>query len=308
MSDSLNNMLLSICVPAFNQKQALAQTLQTLECSLSQNTTLIQEIEILVSNNASTDGTPLEREFWQQRGITWFDQTENLGFRGNLQFLSSKASGDFVWFIGCGEIVDERSLVNLCKWLPEESLDLITVGTGAPIVDRNAFHKFKKATKQFLPAPLYAEAVAGNIYSSSILKNLSSAPSITGNAWPHIEIALNSVKEIPGLRAGRFDQPLVALGRDEDGWWLKDGSYELLLTHVQLLCSEFGAVKSPWLLMKRIEISTTGIWQAFKLESGRIGKPIHVDGKHLTSKIAGSFLAKQTLLLLRVFKYVKILE
>ena len=80
---------LSIAIPTFNRASSLKNTLERFQYQIKKIPVDIQNnIEILVSNNASTDDTKKTlQEFDDVEFIKYWDQEENIGLDGNIFFL-----------------------------------------------------------------------------------------------------------------------------------------------------------------------------------------------------------------------------
>lgn len=114
--DNSNMTLLSICVPTFNRSALLHENLLSL---LEQWN---EKIEIIVSDNASTDetGQIVETLIKENPGkIHYFRQPKNLGSEGNFDFCFSKAAGDFVWILGDDDRLSKNCLPFLLSILEE---------------------------------------------------------------------------------------------------------------------------------------------------------------------------------------------
>ncbi len=118
LNDSVmpNRPLLSICIPTYNRKNKLVQTLGCLipQCSG-------QNIEIVVSDNASDDGTAehclqiaSSNEFFH-----YYRQESNVGFPGNLISALSKASSKYLWMLGDDEVLHPEAVVRVLAAIKE---------------------------------------------------------------------------------------------------------------------------------------------------------------------------------------------
>jgi glycosyltransferase involved in cell wall biosynthesis len=93
--------ILTIAIPTFNRKKAL-------ELQLNELLKLkFEDIEILVSDNDSNDGT---RQLLQSLNselplLNKIRNETNLGFDGNIKCLYKAASGKFVWFLSDDDLV-----------------------------------------------------------------------------------------------------------------------------------------------------------------------------------------------------------
>lgn len=106
--DNLKHPLLSICIPTYNHIEYLKNCLQyVIEASKAYE----KEIEIIISDNCSTDGT---KEYISQLNIPnlkYYRNEINLGFNKNLFLLvDDYATGDFVWTIGDDDYISKDSI------------------------------------------------------------------------------------------------------------------------------------------------------------------------------------------------------
>lgn len=90
--------VLTVAIPTFNRARYLAKSLRMLCVQAGDN----PFVEIFVSDNASTDDTPLVTEFYAKRyaNVRIVRQQENIGGANNFAFLRRQARGRFVVTIG----------------------------------------------------------------------------------------------------------------------------------------------------------------------------------------------------------------
>ncbi len=108
--------LLSICIPTFNRAPFLAELLETL---LPQLPALGEQVELLLSDNASTDNTPQVVASFQQRGlrIRSIRNPENLGADGNFLQCLSLATGRYLWLLGDDDLPTPHAVPQLVSLL-----------------------------------------------------------------------------------------------------------------------------------------------------------------------------------------------
>ena len=133
-------MLLSICIPTFNRCGPLLELLHSIEVSLS---TLPdgEEIEVIVSDNASTDGTEkaILSVMARMPYVSYVRSTENRGFAYNLNRSVSLASGQYCWLLGSDDRIVPASLRHIIDRLSDEPTILI----GTPITNKQPRNFFK---------------------------------------------------------------------------------------------------------------------------------------------------------------------
>jgi abequosyltransferase len=94
-------MKLSICIPTYNRREELLRLLTSIEVALA-NFSTAGQVEVVVSDNASTDGTELDIPAAQERlpCLHYFRNETNQGFAANLNRVIALASGTYCWLMG----------------------------------------------------------------------------------------------------------------------------------------------------------------------------------------------------------------
>lgn len=117
---TMNQPLLTIAIPTYNRAVWLDCTLDILRREVLG---FGDQIEVLVSNNASTDDTAaIIARHRSEDGITFFEQAENIGAVRNIQFLTKHARGKYLWVLGDDDFIYHGFLSRLLK-LMVQNLD-----------------------------------------------------------------------------------------------------------------------------------------------------------------------------------------
>ena len=108
--------LLSICIPTYNRKNKLESTLS---CLIPQ--CLGKNVEIVVSDNASDDGTAkyCMIQACDHTFFSYFRQKKNVGFSDNLITVLSKAKGKYLWTLGDDEALHTEVVTYLLDTITE---------------------------------------------------------------------------------------------------------------------------------------------------------------------------------------------
>lgn len=93
--------LLSICMPTYNRSQKAYNQLKF----LLTETINMNDVEIIVANNASSDDTE-ERllSLNNNNSFSYIKNQENIGIIRNINVLVKRASGKYIWIIGDDDI------------------------------------------------------------------------------------------------------------------------------------------------------------------------------------------------------------
>jgi glycosyltransferase involved in cell wall biosynthesis len=111
------NLLLSLCIPTYNRlpllKEALSAIIDQIDDKISPS------VEILISNNASTDGTELYVNeiiaTYSHLQIKYFCNEENIGADGNIYCVTRKAEGEWIYMLSDDDVLLPGGLAKLLE-------------------------------------------------------------------------------------------------------------------------------------------------------------------------------------------------
>lgn len=156
-------ILLSICVPNFDHLDGLKKQESYLRSVAGEFGDIV---EILVSDNASSDGSQRYLEDWKDFAEVVVN-AKNVGFEGNCQILAGVASGRWIWLLGSGDVPESELGVQLRELarLPEK--------IGQVFGRDNSYQ-------------LICPFISDQIWSASALRSTLHRTEHFGDAWPHI--------------------------------------------------------------------------------------------------------------------------
>ena len=208
-------VFLSIAVPVYNQAGDLLRTLESLDLvGLTEH----NQVEILISDNGSSDKTPSIAFSWAakyQRSFA-YSQEVNIGFSGNFDFLAQKASGQYLWVIGAGDVLVGRSLESLFELLEVQEPDWAVVNGNYSDTEVSFSGPYFEVgdTKRTCKVPVFSHAVSLNIIKTDLARQrirqdvFFDTASVTGRRtnigtldiwegetryWPHLESIANQL-------------------------------------------------------------------------------------------------------------------
>lgn len=172
--------LLTIGIPTFNGARRIGHTLESVLKQLPKE--LESQVDILVSDNASTDDTSAIIQAFQARHsvrITYSKNNENLGYDRNVDMLFKKASGKYVWMLGDDDVLREGAL--------QRVLALLKQHPGLKAVQVN-FDKYDPALDHIveqvqIPDDLYCDNAESFLLNSRGRYGAISALIIDRDAW-----------------------------------------------------------------------------------------------------------------------------
>ncbi len=129
-----NEPLVSICIPAYNNADTLAETMRCVQNQTWKN------IELIVVDDHSTDGTAEVAKANADHRTRVYENETNLGMSGNWNRCLSLCSGKYIKLLCADDLLDAdliRREVNLLEADPE----VVMVSTDTRFIDPNGNEK-----------------------------------------------------------------------------------------------------------------------------------------------------------------------
>lgn len=133
---------LSIVIPTFNGAPHIRQALDSI---VSQLEDINEEVEVVISDNASTDQIQeIIREYQANYPfIKYFRNEENVGPVKNLDMSVLRSNGKYAWFFGDDDRMKEGGILYLLKILNQYNYNLSFISVNADIYGSNWICKAK---------------------------------------------------------------------------------------------------------------------------------------------------------------------
>ena len=116
----MNKPLLSICIPTYNRSKLLFKCIEHIILCHS------QEIEIIVSDNASTDDTENVVKGIKDSRIKYYRNNKNFGYSINILRMIKRATGDFIFYINDEDYIEPKTIFWILKIVKENKNKNIT--------------------------------------------------------------------------------------------------------------------------------------------------------------------------------------
>lgn len=244
-----NNVLLTLGLPVYNGEGCIASTIESIVVSLK-NIKYTYLIEILILDNLSTDKTSniVNRYIDSGLNIKYYCNKKNIGYDGNIDQIVKKATGKYVWFLGCGEKIKENSISRLIEKL-DNSNDYTNILLDFDIYDEiqdkitdKRIYSFDNdiliSLKNDFKYNKYGLAVSSNIINKNKWMQISNEK-FTVDGWCHVERILSMIALSNNSKTLLLPEPYFTLYREKNGWWTKPNSYLLLLLllHIDVIDS-----------------------------------------------------------------------
>lgn len=110
--------LLTIGIPTFNGEAHIREAIDSVIDQLNE---VDEEIEIVISDNASTDNTAeIVKQYTQKyNNVRYFRNEKNTGFDRNVDILFERASGEYVWILSDDDTLRKGALRKVLTGLKE---------------------------------------------------------------------------------------------------------------------------------------------------------------------------------------------
>lgn len=123
---SVHKKILSICIPTYNRANYLMQSLTQIHKELTNE--LIFKVEILVSDNCSTDNTSEIIGFFIDQGlnINYIKNEINIGWGRNFLQCFEMANSKYVLLLGDDDVLCDNSIETLVEFLEKKEIGVLT--------------------------------------------------------------------------------------------------------------------------------------------------------------------------------------
>ncbi len=123
MTDNVHP-LVTIAIPTYNRADGYLK--QTIQSAVSQTYT---NIEIIVSDNCSTDNTEIVVKGFNDPRIRYFKHSKSIGYIGNANFCVEQARGDYLLLLHDDDLID-HDFVDVCLKAVNYTNDIGVIRTG----------------------------------------------------------------------------------------------------------------------------------------------------------------------------------
>ena len=190
-----NDYLLTIGIPTWNRKEFLNNLLDVLIKQVIDSKR--DNIEILVSDNHSTDGTMrfMQKLVKEYSFVSYYRNSSNLGCKKNDIELIKKCKGDFLWFMGDDDSVVGNGLISVLGVLEDSGKNNIWLLNSTPSqysfkFNSKGLYKINILNKSVQPIfqemGLLSNFIIPSKQAKSIIRRYPS--SRISPAWPHLHV------------------------------------------------------------------------------------------------------------------------
>ena len=125
----MSKTILSITIPTYNRSHDLRACLESIARQVREDSALNEEIEVVVSDNCSTDDTQeVAGSFSGAFSNFVYSRNEtNVGFDKNTYAVVSRATSTYCWYLGDDDVIQNGGLRHVVDTLKTDAYDVMTV-------------------------------------------------------------------------------------------------------------------------------------------------------------------------------------
>lgn len=131
--------ILSICIPTYNRAKYLDMSLTAITQQILELET--NEVEILVSDNCSSDNTQKVVEKYHELQVNYIRNAENIGADNNFLQCMNKAIGKYILLLGDDDILQPGSIKYIIKVLKEKDWGCMYLSIGHKEMGKEEYDK-----------------------------------------------------------------------------------------------------------------------------------------------------------------------
>jgi glycosyltransferase involved in cell wall biosynthesis len=228
------NVMLTIGIPTFNGCEYIEECIEKI---LIQSD-LLDQIEILVCDNASSDDTENIMHNYTNKYpdvIRYIRHDSNLGMDKNFWSCIENARGEFVHLMGDDDYYTENGLRRLVNLLHEkQDLDAICLSNNYLNTLNNKIIDNKEVATEdifcqsgtifFLSENLKTLTLSNIVVKRSKCLEIVNIEKLFGTNWLHLGILTEIIKPTSKAYVFNFNNPLVTVRIGNQRWLEKDGA------------------------------------------------------------------------------------
>lgn len=243
----MNNKAVVVCVPLLEPDGSLIFTLRSLGSLLLRSQFVTKVVISINKCDEVTEGfviDSIKRAGVDALAITIIRQNEYLTFDRHIEQIINLVDGDYIWFLGCGEIVNcveirgfEARLATFEGIYLKIGYDVYSHVNQCDIVGKNL------SGREF-----FSILISGFLVSVSHAREALWRLRINSNGWLHVSLALQLSSELGPNQFDFYSKPVVKVWVSESGWYSRPDSFVAAFALRNIICEYEGRLPRAHLL------------------------------------------------------------
>ncbi|MBP3774183.1 MAG: glycosyltransferase [Bacteroidaceae bacterium] len=161
--------VLSLCLPTYNRAHCLREQFKRI---LTLKQADLERIEIIVSDNCSTDETPqVVDEFREKLLFTYLRNQENIGSNRNFLQCLRKATGKYVWLLGDDDYLQTTHMTSLLDQLEQNDYGMVHINVQHN--DKIEYHEYEQLDDFLVDIHVWITFMSANIDNTRLVQGLA---------------------------------------------------------------------------------------------------------------------------------------
>lgn len=212
---------LSVAIPTYNGAAHISKTLESILCQSAPG------VEVLVSDNCSTDETPdvVRAMVRKYPNLKYFRNESNVGYDRNVDQAMRRATGDFVWLVGDDDVVLPGALKRVAGIVAANpGCSVVFVNCPRPTIVEEESAGLCPDGEEFLVRTKFKSGfVSTNVFSRRLWQQVDVAKYFE-SGWIHIGFSIEALQRAPSYVEPEYCVDYI---RDESAKqrWGGDGGF-----------------------------------------------------------------------------------
>lgn len=239
------DILVTIGIPTFNGDKYIREAINSV---ISQLTDQVTQVEILISDNGSTDSTTMILSEYLEKYpniIRYYKNEHNVGYDLNVDLLIKRARGKYVWLLGDDDYLcmgSVNKVLNVINCNCDLSVLLLSVGfldieTEQPLEIKPQFSQdiLCNTGDHFFQISRWATAAMSSLIINKNNWNSIDLSKYLGSQWIHIGGIINILKG-KNVYSYIFHEEMVVVRTNNLRWAVNNGNqFKVGLCHLRIL-------------------------------------------------------------------------
>ena len=163
------NKVLTIAIPTYNRGPFLKECLSRI---ILQTNEYVDDIEILISDNCSTDNTKEIVQNYVDKGIklTYNRNIENLGMDDNFIYCFKNAKSKYVWLLSDDDYILDGAIKHILEILKNNNFGLIHLDNFGNNI--NGYRVYDNVSFFLQNISYYITFISGNIVKTEVISSI----------------------------------------------------------------------------------------------------------------------------------------
>jgi glycosyltransferase involved in cell wall biosynthesis len=242
--NKLNAIVLTIGIPTYNCWPYLKENIDKALCEMS----LLHAVEILICDNASTDGTYSGVQSYLRlypHNLRYIRHSENLGMDANFWSVIENARGEYVHLLGDDDYYEKGAVKRILETLGSYDVDYCLLGnqwlntTNGRLMPRsdglgNGTYIKQSGAEILILDNLRSLTLSNIVIKRSACLGIPDVSQYFGCQWLHLVLFVNTLHNGSSAYIFSYHDPVVTVRLGNQRWLEQDGVIAYYLSAIKI--------------------------------------------------------------------------